>query len=244
MKQLLTLLLLPVAFTAISQTKIYKWEDELCSYQGTYDSKKITAAQLKNCQRLVLLNEFSITSSPMVFKPADITAGLHPEELEKEFAEKNSALQQLDLPKTAFWQGYKTAMLKEQQQRYAFHRMAYKAYLNGAELKQYPAKSEQTKFYTAALVAGGDSLLKAWEVLRKELAEKNGDPAKIQREYQERLASPGKMEYAFVDVMTFGWFNSANADVETADETYSPETVSKEWNKLFLKTKTVHCDEP
>lgn len=242
MKQLLTLLLLSTAFSAAAQTKIYKWDDELCSYQGTYDSKKITAAQLKNCQRLVLLYEFNITSSPMVFKPEDITAGLHPEELEKEFAEKNTALKLLDLPKTPFWQGYKTAMLKEQQQRYDFYRMAYKAYVNAGELRQFQPKNEKARYYAAALVAGGDSLLKAWDVLQKELAKTNGDPARLQREYKERLASSEKMDYAFVDVMTFGWFNSANDDIETADKKYGQLT-GKEWNKLFLKSRTLHCDE-
>lgn len=244
MKYILIMAFVLTTLNAIAQKAVYKWEDELCLYEGTYDAKKVTKAQLKACYRLALQNDLDINTSPMVFKPEDIQSRLQPEKLEEEYATKNEQLKKLELPQTPFWKGFKAAKLKEQQQRYEFNRSAFKAYKEVNALKEYQSKNADAQRYTTILLAGGDTLLKEWKELRKKMAERNGDPERIIREYEARLASPERLNYAFVDVMTFGWFNSANEGIELAADIYPSEMVNKEWKKLFIKTKTIHCDEP
>ncbi|MBS0027311.1 hypothetical protein ACTJJ0_11905 [Chitinophaga sp. 22321] len=243
MKHLLIAIAVFIAGTASAQKALYKWEDELCSYQGVFDSKKITWERINNCQRLVLKQDFDVTVMPAVFKPTDIDQ-LHPEALEEEFTRVNTALKKLDLPATPFWQNFKAAKLKEQQQRYEFHRAYFKAYKDVNALKTYQSKNPDVERHARALMAGGDSLLQDWYTLTKEGAARNSDPDRIMQEYKAQLASPDKLRHAFVYVIAFGWGNSANSVIETANDIYTPETIQKEWKKLFLSTKTIHCDEP
>lgn len=244
MKNILTVLLFSITCTATAQKAVFKWDDELCTFESTYDTKKISLEQIKNCYRLALKGELEVTISPMIFKPQDMEKQLHPEKLEEQFTTANTALKKMDLPKTPFWEGFKAAKLKEQQQRYEFYRTAFKAYKDVNALKEYPSKSKEAQHYANVLITGGDLLLAEWSKIVKEKAKNNGNPEWVISEYENRLASPEKLRYAFVDVMNFGWHNSANHAIETADEVYSSEMVNKEWEKLFLKTKTIHCDEP
>lgn len=244
MKYIIIMAFVVTSLNAIAQKATYKWEDELCLYEGTYDTKKVTKAQLKACYRLALQNDFDINTSPMVFKPEDIQSRLQPEKLEEEYAAKTEQLKKLEIPQTPFWKGLKAAKLKEQQQRYEFNRTAFKAYKEVNALKEYQSKNVAAQRYTTILLAGGHTLLNEWKELRKKMAERNGDPDRIIREYEARLASPERLNYAFVDVMTFGWFNSANEGIELAADIYPSEMIHKEWKKLFLKTKTIRCDEP
>lgn len=244
MKYIIIMAFVLTTLNAIAQKASYKWEDELCLYEGTYDTKKVTKDQLKACYRLALQNDFDINTSPMVFKPEDIQNRLEPEKLEEEFRTKAEQLKKLGVPQTPFWKGLKAAKLKEQQQRYAFNHAAFRAYKEVNALKEYQSKNKAAQRYTTILLAGGNTLLDEWKELRKKMAERNCDPERITREYEARLASPERLNYAFVDVMTFGWFNSANEGIELAADIYPPEMVNKEWKKLFIKTKTIHCDEP
>ena len=240
---LIAFTVLIITGTATAQKAVYKWDDELCSYEGIYDSKKITRELISNCQRLVLKQDFDVTVMPAVFKPAD-TSRLRPEALEEEFTRVNTALKKLVLPATPFWQNFKAAKLKEQQQRYEFHRVYFKAYKDVNALKTYQSKNPDVERHARALIAGGDSLLQDWHALTKEGAARNSDPNRIMQEYKAQLESPERLRYAFVYVIAFGWGNSANSVIETPADIYSPETIQKEWKKLFLSTKTIHCEEP
>lgn len=243
MKQILSILLTCIAFTAKAQNAVYTWGDELCSYESQYDVKKITKTLLQHCEDLGLKNEYNINTTPMIFKPADIATRMRTGELEKEYAEKSAALKSLALPEVPFWQRLKTLKLREQEQVYHFSLTMFRAYKDVSVLKAYPNKSAAARRFAHALVTGGDTLLAAWKTLRNEMAARNSDPQAIIREYKQQLASPDKMSYALVDVITFGWGNSANDDIERVPDT-EVEAIRKEWRKLFVKTRTLECDEP
>lgn len=244
MKYILAALLISVTSAATAQKAVFKWTDELCSYESVYDTKKITKQQVNNCYRLVWKEEFNVTVTPSVFTPEDMDKPQEPEKLEAEFTRANTTLKSLDLPKTPFWEGFKAAKLKEQQQRYEFYRTSFKAYKNVNALKEYQSKNPDAQLHAKALMAGGDALLEDWAKVRKAMAMRNSDPAGSLADYKRQLASPDKLRYAFVDVMNFGWHNAANHAIEAAADVYPSETVHKEWEKLFVNTKTIHCDEP
>ena len=59
--------------------------------------------------------------------------------------------------------------------------------------------------------------------------------------YEQQLASPDKLNFALVEVMTFGWSNCANALIPSVEY---DGTQDKEFKKLFKSVKKVSCDEP
>lgn len=63
----------------------------------------------------------------------------------------------------------------------------------------------------------------------------------MQRIFEEQYASPDRMKFALVEVMTFGWWNCANKAIKYVDYDGSQE---REFRKLFIRVKTISCDEP
>ena len=62
MKILILILISIAAVSTSAQIRTFKWSDELCEFSGTYDSKKYSEVKLRNTQRLLLGQDFSLTS--------------------------------------------------------------------------------------------------------------------------------------------------------------------------------------
>jgi hypothetical protein len=50
-------------------------------------------------------------------------------------------------------------------------------------------------------------MVKEWRKLREEMSKKNSDPQRIRNEFESRLNSPDKKDYAILDLIVFGWGN-------------------------------------
>lgn len=72
MRQLM-LILFTIAYTGVyAQIAKINWQDEICEFEGTFDSTKVTRTQINNCFRLTKGFEFMLMNSPMVFQPSDL----------------------------------------------------------------------------------------------------------------------------------------------------------------------------
>jgi hypothetical protein len=95
-------------------------------------------------------------------------------------------------------------------------------------------------FYRDALISGGQKMLDAWVVLNENLKKKNGDPEKLQRKFDEQFNSVNRLDYARLELMSFGWWSSANRLIFHIMDSGEFEA---EFKKLFIKVKC-ECDEP
>lgn len=239
MKKNLTLLFLLPTTLLHTQPATFKWADEQCQYESTYDPGKISIAQIKACYSLTKWDEFRIQYTPPVFTVEDIEQ-LSLDSLHQEYNAKKQKLNSLDLPDIAEWERIRQEIAAEIDQSYHLSKIAYSAYKSAAPtvLREFAHQDSCLDKYSEALITGGDRLLDVWGDLIAQQAEKNAEPDLIWARYQEQGASNEKHVYAKIDVLTFGWWNCAINYVDYFD----PAKAISTFATLFVSTKKIHCD--
>lgn len=227
---------------SLAQSKKIRWESVggVCEYEGIFDSKKYTAAQLKNTQKL-LGSDFNIDfTTATIWKYEEIDS-LNFAPIEAEYQKKSAELKNLNIVKSPYWEVRKQQKLKEIEQYYWLIKTTMASYKKPESLRDYPyAESCKTK-YAEPLIAGGNSLLKIWETVNIESRKNNSDPNLIKRIFDEQRASADALKFALVEVTAFGWWNCANAQIDQGDDYAIQE---KNFRHLFSRVRTVRCDEP
>ena len=133
------------------------------------------------------------------------------------------------------------ARLRELEEHYRLSRTTMLAYRTPEVIKDYRGADACAARYAAPLAKGGDELLAVWRTVNEEGRRRNADPARVEARFNEQLNSPARLEFARVEVMSFGWWNCANEFVARVADDGAYETRFK---KLFSKVRTVGCDEP
>lgn len=238
---LITILILSSAAAAsFAQTRKFRWTTELCEFEGAYNAKKYTAAKLRNTLKLFAPESFNIEAdaTPQTFEGIK---RLQIDALDKEYNLKSTALKNLDIVKSKYWEALRQRKLNELEQVYRLSRVTMQAYDNPVLLKEYSSAASCVKIYANPLINGGDELLGTWRKVNEDLRRKNASPERLRNIFDQQYSSPDKYKYARIEVMTFGWWNCANEFIEY-EEGY--ERHEKEFKKLFTRVKTVGCDEP
>lgn len=224
-----------------AQIKKLKWEIELCEFEGTYDSTKYTEAQLRDTKKLLSgIGGLSLSYDPTPRKFEDI-GKLSLEQLEAEYLDKLKELQNLKLVKGDFWVKLRQDKIKELNQLYMLSKITMKGYTDPSALKEFDRASCCIDFYAQPLIDGGDYLLTTWEKVNMDTRSHNGNPQRIENIFNQQNASPDKLKYARMEVMTFGWWNCANSMRYHLEY---DEKQTEEYNKLFKNVRTIYCDEP
>ena len=240
MKILLVTILVLCQTTAYAQTKRFQWTTELCEYEGTYDAAKYTEARLRDTLKLYAVGSFDIQTDATVWKYEEIKK-LSVAALDREYAAKSTELKKLDIVKSVYWERLRERKLKELKQVYELSRLTMLGYNEPAKLKEAAFAESCVVKYANSLINGGDELLATWRAVNEETRRNNGDPQRIKKIFEAEYDSPDRYKYAQVEVMSFGFWNCANALIER--EEYDG-THEEEFKKLFKRTKTVVCDEP
>ena len=240
MRILLAIVLILSGSAAFAQVKKFRWGNETCLFESVYDAKKYTAAQLNDTRKLFLLDFFPNTIDPTPTKYEQIKE-LRVETLDAEYAARTNTLKRLNIIKTAYWEALRQEHLKELEQVYQLSKASILGYESPARLKDVKFAGACIEKYAEPLIKGGDDLLAAWRTRHESGLKHHGNPDILQKEFDEHLASPQRMRYARIDVMTYGWWNCVN---NLIDRESDHDRSAKEFKKLFSKTKTVECDEP
>ena len=117
MKLILIALMLTAITAASAQTRNFRWQDELCSYEGTYNAAKISLSQLKNTLKLARPGSYSLDRNSTVWKFEDIDR-LDVAGLDLEFKTKVAELRSLEVAAIPYWQEFKSKKLRELEQVY------------------------------------------------------------------------------------------------------------------------------
>ena len=228
------------AVCAAAQTRAFRWSDEVCEYEGTYDERKVTAQQLQNTGDLLLTPGPNFAVNSAVFNIEDI-AKLDIAKLDAEYATGSTALRKADIINKPYWQSLRAKRQNILEQTYRLARVEMLAFQDPTALRLYNDAPACSTRFADPLIAGGDSLLAAWSEVNLESRKRNGDPDRVRRIYEENLTSSDRLRFAFIEVMTFGFHNCANQLIE-----YVPidGSQAEEFKKLFKRVKTISCDEP
>jgi hypothetical protein len=236
-----TLIILASVTTLTAQIRTFKWDDMMCSFTGTYDSKRYSEKQLRNTARLITMGEFDIGYFTFVSKYEDIDE-LDVTKLDEEYKRKSAELRSLELVPGPYWDKVRKRKLKEIDQVYAQRRVKTLAYRDPAVLRAYDGAPECKSKFVEPLIAGGDSLYKVWLDVNIDSRKKNADPEWLRRKFEAEMASPDRDKFAFVEVMAFGWGNCANGLLEY-DITGQDGSYLKQFKKLFIRVRET-CEEP
>jgi hypothetical protein len=227
--------------TVVGQTRTFRWDDDACQYSGTFDLKRFTVTQLRNTLKLSqTAGLIPLSTNSAAFKYSDVAA-LDVTALDREYAKKMAGLKALDIVPVSYWRTFRERKIRELEQAYRLYRVTMLAYRDPKALLSYTNATACTTKYVQPLIRGGDDLLAAWKTLNEESRKNNGDPESVRRTYEEQLRSPDRMQFAQIEVITFGWSNCANASI---DYIQADEIPAKEFRKLFKRTRTIRCDEP
>ena len=215
----------------------FEYMTELCECKAQFDSTKYSRQQLQNTFDHIYWNNASnIDTHPTDF---DKNVPVLLDSLEAEHRRKLEFLEQLDIVDDKFWQRERDKMIKYINSTCELRRVTIRARLDPKELLDYKLVDSTCKYFRDALIAGGDQLLKAWTVLNEIQKKRNGDPEGLQRRFERDYSSPDRLQIARREVMTFGWWNHANALLPHIDD----DGYEENFNRL-LKDIQCECDEP
>lgn len=240
MRIFLAVILLLSGSQVFAQTKTLRWSSFTCEFQSAYNAKKYTEAQLRDTAKLLHLDFFpnSIDPTPRDFNEVK---NLRVETLDAEYAARTGELTRLNIVKTRFWEALRQKHLQELERVYQLSKASILGYKNPARLKDVKFAGACVEKYAEPLAEGGDNLLAAWRAVNENTRKNNGNPERIERIFDEQFNSPEKFQYAQTEVMAFGWWNCVNALIDRENDYEKNE---KEFKKLFIRTKTIACDEP
>ena len=241
LKLVFVLFLFFVPAASFAQVKTFRWGTDACEFSGTYNSRKYSRTQLENTVRL-MRPEFGLDYNATVWSFEEI-ARLDPAALDEKYEEAVSELKELKIVPLPSWENIRKKKLREIEQVYRLSRATILGYTDPTKLRGYAGSPSCKTKFADPLIAGGDRLLAAWRVVNEDSRRRNSEPERIRRIFEEQMASPDRLKFALVEVMTFGWWNCANQFIEYDYEANSPVR-EREFRKLFIRVRDLGCDVP
>jgi hypothetical protein len=75
-------------------------------------------------------------------------------------------------------------------------------------------KSSTCLNFAKALNSTDEQMMEEWKKLKEQMNKKNADPEGKAAEFNNRLNSPDRKDYATIDLITFGWGNCSNDKIK------------------------------
>ncbi len=226
-----------ITLNSFGQKATFKYETELCSCEATFDSTKYTRAELKNTKDH-LWWWGGLSGDATAWKLEGIK-DLDPTEINDSFSKKMALYNGLSFVQDTFWIKMKADLIAYYKSASQLKTLTIAAYENPDTLMYVELVDSNCIYYRDALIAGGDKLLAARYSLNEKQKANNGSPERLQRIYESEMASDQKYEYARLEIMRFGWWNSANHMLPHIGS----HNFHKEFERLFMDVKC-ECDEP
>src|SRR5688500_2323941 len=221
MKLFVTLLLAAAALGISAQNRTFTWNDELCEFKGTFDSKKYNEVELKNTLKLLSYDGFRLDSvGATVWNFEEITK-LDPNKVENQYKDIVDELEHLEYVSTPYTGEIRRQKLAEVRELYQLVRTTMTAYTDPTVIRRYEGAEACKLNFGEPIIAGGDKLIAAWRKVNLRSQSVNADPAGLQRRWNEQNASADRLKFALVETMSFGWWNCANAEIKRSDVSMS-----------------------
>lgn len=227
--------------------KKFEWQSELCEHVGYYKPGHFTVKQLQDTYFLqytfnsVTALDTDITiDNPELYNTAYIESSL--KKLENNYIQAAQKLKSLDVVPSKFWLEHKQLLLLELEELYKLQKLTLEAHINPGFLIGTVYADKCHDYVNALTSEDSTVLLEAWKNLVEFKKSQNGYPEKLEQEYQRKLKSKGRLLFARIDLMTYGWWNCANEQRKYVDGFNQEGQMSKEFNKLFNRIESV-CED-
>lgn len=220
----------------------FKWESELCTYTCTYDKSKFKKGELEQTLEVIGTSAFLDVDLFPVFnlheKIQPITV------LERNYSDAFNKVNNLTVINNKYWTDIKKLKLEELKTNYDLQKLAYNAYYKDISLLKKTNYKKEASFYVDALISE-DSLkmVTAWRKLTDAQKLKNADPNNVESEFQERLHSLDCLDYAKMELFSFGWWNNCLDKNKSKFDIFNNYSLYEKFKTIFIKTEE-ECDEP
>lgn len=224
--------------------EIFNFETELCQNKGHFDANKYSKEELEGTFKLYFQMGGTMLSAPSVFNLNSLQKVRADKDkilaqLDKDFAETKKVLENLKVVKDPYWENLKTNKLQELKDEYEFKKTEIRAFSDPSVLMNHQL-SRGCEQFAQALNSNDNKMVETWRKLREEMSKRNSDPQRIMNEFENRVNSADKNDYAIIDLITFGWGNCANDKIS---KDAPDENLYKKFESLFIKIDS-QCDEP
>lgn len=223
-----------------AQTKVFTWMNGNCFHSSTFDPKVHSREQITGAETLLTKNY--LLTDEYLFGDKTVDPAQYLPGLQAKASAYQREVSSLRLPATPLWETYRARKLKEIQMDFRVLSFKYQAFSRPEILDTFGFHDSCLDVHAKALSQGGKALLDDWKSLITIQARRNGSPARVWKEYQEKSASPHRIAYAKFDLLHFAWGNCANRHVPRLNTLLQHEVELAEFMKLFLKTKS-SCEE-
>jgi len=238
LKRVIFLSLIFISIDSFSQYADFKYWKELCDCKAKFDSTKYTREQLQNT--FDYLWWAPIIDSDATAWTLEQINELNIIDLRKECAERIDILKTLEFVDDTFWSQLIEERITYYESTCKLRELTILAYSNPDTLLHYDLVDSKCIYYRDALIDGGQTMIEAWIKLNNIKKSKNGNPEKVQQKFDKNFNSPHSLGYARLDIMKFGWWNSANHLLPHVNISYD---FAGEFERL-LADVNCECDEP
>ncbi|WP_347216611.1 hypothetical protein [Chryseobacterium sp.] len=221
--------------------EVFNFVTELCDNKGYFDSNKYSRKEIEDTYKLWFELSGSLLDTPFVNNLKDLNEIRNNKDqvlakLDKDFAEKKAQIMNLKVANIPYWQNVKRKNLESLVQIYEMEKTQIIAYSDPSIL----LKNNGCSHFSKALNSTDEQMFAEWKKLRERMIKDNSDPQRIINQFNDRLNSVDKKDYATIDLITFGWGNCANDKIQRVSH---DERMNNEFNALFIKIDS-ECDEP
>ncbi|WP_336686552.1 hypothetical protein [Chryseobacterium bernardetii] len=221
--------------------EMFQFATELCDNKGYFDSNKFSRKEIEDTYKLWFELSGSMLDTPFVHNLKDLNEIRNNKnqilaKLDKDFAEKKAQIMNLKVVNIPYWQDIKKKSYEALVQSYEMEKVQIMAYSDPSVL----LRNNRCPSFSKALNSTDEHMFAEWKKLREGMSKDNANPERIINEFNEKLNSSDKRDYALIDLITFGWGNCANDKVQRVSH---DEKMNNEFNALFIKIDS-ECDEP
>lgn len=229
---------------AATRLEIFSYTDDLCQYKGYYHPETISLKEIEGAYALWRDHSGSI-ESPGVFHLRNLheirtERDNYLNRISKQYQEARKKLTGLTLPKDPYWHTIHKTDLQELEDYYELVSTEAKAFTR-PEILKTSRFNTQCAQYADALTGGKEHLLKVWETHVQSQGLNNADPERLMQNFRAESQSTAYLDYAYINLITFGWGNCANDQIKRAKR---DEAMNRKFKALFTRVETVECDEP
>jgi hypothetical protein len=218
------------------------WETELCLMKSQFDASKYQKKQLEDTYKLWFSSSTYIDYDG--YPVFNLDKKLMPiEKLEELYSIQKKEIESLQIVDAPFWKNIKKLKLKELRLFYENKKTGVLAYFNPGILIQTNYKPEAEIYVEALASRDSTKMIAAWRELKEEQKAKNASPKYIEEKFQKMLNSDRALEYAKMELFSFGWSNNTINPCEECEILSNIGDLQTEFEKLFITTDE-ECDEP
>ena len=229
----------PIPARKASQT--FTWQDEVCENTGTFPAGAYTQRQLRATYQLV--TGFALATTVVPFQLRQYNEAFFSQaarHLTHEHDSLAALLHGLQVVPSRYWQNIKRLRELELAESYALSHATLEGYFHPASWLSNAYYAHCAGYATALASTDSAVVMQAWRKLVDEEKVTNGIPERLEADFVAQSASPERMRYAKVALMTFGWSNCANAQRKYNDLP-SQYPLQDEFVKLFTHVEQSNC---